>query len=69
MGKPNYLELMFFQMKGLGMYSQYDTYQDFKIGKGIQKPPENKKEDFRETLTPKEKAEYDYVFGQDSDEK
>jgi hypothetical protein len=66
MSKPNYLELMFLQMKGMGFYKEYETYQDYRIGKGIDLAPSEKKEDFRETLTPKEREEYDYMFGTES---
>lgn len=57
---------MFLQMKGLGFYKEYETYQDYKIGKGMEKTPEKQKEDFRDTLTSKEREEFDFMFGKES---
>ena len=66
MHKPNYLELMWDMMKGLGFYQQYENYQEWKEDIGLSSTPSKPKKDFRATLTPEEQGQYDYMFGKES---
>ena len=57
---PDYLQSMFDFMHQAGHFQEYQDYEDYRAKKfGLQK----KKEDFRATLSEKDRADYDFIFG------
>ena len=59
-------------MKGLGMWKQYDTYEDYQKGEqgvGIEGEEEHKKEfnEWHNSLPEQEKKDFDTIFGEPVD--
>jgi hypothetical protein len=70
MNKEEHLKNLFNFLKSRGYYSEYATFEEFEEKKlGIKKQSEKEKqEDFKKwknTLSPKDRAEFEYIFGND----
>ena len=71
-GKRKPLKDLFYFVKSLGAFPEYETYEDYEKGKlGFGVSEEENKESFKkfkESLSKKEQGEFDYMFGKNETE-